>query len=315
MAGRRNPLGQAITAAALLAFHHATRLLPFRWCRPVGIAIGRLAHALLPRVSRVSRQNLDLAYGDTLPPAEKRRIARAAAEHMGIVAAEFSHLPWLLRNLHAGWLRVEGMEHFIPSGGLLMVSAHIGNWEALALAYRRIGARPAEVVRPLDNPVVNALVDQTRRAGGVATIPKLDAATEILVRLRQGEVVGILADQAPRENAAPVTFFGQPCWATIGPVMIGMRGRVPVQPVALLRNATGGYTLRLWPPVQMVHTGDLHTDLEANSQRIQDALEEMVRAHPEQWLWAHRRWKRRERLEAEWEARKARAQRRRQTAT
>lgn len=314
MAARRNVLGQAVTAAVLIAFHRATRLLPFSWCRPLGVAIGRVAYALLPRVWRVGHANIDLAYGDSLSRAEKRRIVRAAAENMGIVAAEFSHLPWMARNIDGDWLRMEGLEHFRP-GAAVLVSAHLGNWEALALSFRRVGDRPAEVVRPLDNPVVNAVVDATRRGAGVATIPKADAATEIMVRLGHGEIVGILADQSPRGNAVPTTFFGHPCWSTIGPVMTAMRGRVPLQPVALVRNADGGYTFRFWPPIPMVSTGELHTDLEVNTQRVQESMEAMVRAYPEQWLWFHRRWKRRERLEIEWEARKARAQRRRQTAT
>jgi KDO2-lipid IV(A) lauroyltransferase len=315
VARRRNPVGQALIAGALLAFYHFTRLLPLAWCRVLGRLIGRTAYALVPRVWRVGHQNLDLAYGDTLSPVEKKRIVRAAAENMAIVAAEFSHLPWFFRHIDGDWLRIEGAEHWPRDGGVLLVGAHLGNWELMATACRRLGARPAEVVRPLDNPVVNAVVDRTRRGAGVATIPKQHAATEMAGRIHLGEVVGLLADQSPRENGVPVTFFGQPCWATIGPVALAVRTRAPIQPVALTRDPDGGYTFRIQPAIPLEFTGEMHRDLEVNSQRVQDVLEQLVRAHPEQWLWFHRRWKTRDRLAQDWAERLDRAQRRRQTAT
>ena len=83
--------------------------------------------------------------------------------------------------------------------------------------------------------------------------------------------------------------------------MIAVRARMPVVPVALTRNAEGGFTLRFYPPIAMERSRNLREDLINYSQACQDALERMIRETPEQWLWLHRRWKARPQLAAEWD--------------
>lgn len=309
MARRRNPLRQALTAAVSIGGYCFFRLLPLPLGRRAGRLLGRIG-LLLPRLHRVGMQNLDLAYGDSLTLAEKRRILRGAAENLGIVLAEFPHLPAIATGDISRLASVSGMER-IPSGsGALFIGAHQANWEWAGPLMARHDFGAAEVVRPLDNPLVNALVDRARRASGVHTIVKDDAGAEIVRLLRQQGKVGILVDQSPRHNAVPSTFFGQPCWSTIAPVMIAVRTRVPVFPVSIHRRPDWRYEVELGPPIELERTGDLRRDLVANSQRCQDAIEAIIRAHPEQWLWFHRRWKQRPRLEAEWEARLARDRKR-----
>lgn len=297
---RKSLLSQAALASVSTLFFYGTRLLPYRWCRPVGAALGRLAYRVFPRVYRVGRANIDLAYGDTLTAAEKDRILLAAAENMCIVATEFSHIPWLARNRFAGHLSVEGEELIDWSKGVLLFGAHLGNWEAMAPAVASIGHRIAEVVRPLDNPVLNHLVDGSRRGGCVHTIPKSHAGKEMIRLLQGGSCVGVLVDQSPRVNAVPVQFFGQPTWATIAPVMIAMRAEAPLHLVVLLRRPDGGYLLKFGPPVPIGRTGNLRSDLAESSQPVQDKIEAQIREYPEQWLWFHRRWKRRDALEQAW---------------
>jgi KDO2-lipid IV(A) lauroyltransferase len=199
------------------------------------------------------------------------------------------------------------MENVDPTRGAVMLGAHLGNWEWLGPGMTSEGPlRGAEIVRPLDDPAMNAFVDSMRRASGVVTIERDGAGTEMMRWLKEGYCIGILADQSPRENAVPVTFFGQPCWATIAPVMAALRGKVAVHPVSMMRDADGGYTIDMYPALEIQKTGDFLRDLVDNTQRCQDALEAMIRKNPGQWLWMHRRWKRRERLEREWAEREAR---------
>lgn len=202
--------------------------------------------------------------------------------------------------------------------GVLFIGAHLGNWELFAPPMVRMGSKVAGVVRPLDNPALNAIVEAHRRAGGFTILPKDNAGRDMIRLLREGWNVGVLIDQSPRENGVPATFFGKPCWATIAPVMIAVRAKAPVVPGSVARQPDGTYVLDFGDPIAMVHTGDLHADMLVNTQRCQDAIETLVRRYPEQWLWFHRRWKERPRLASEWEARqeKARARsERRQTAT
>lgn len=292
-----------MAALATRAFIGLTRWLPLPLCRALALLGGRSLAPLVPRVRRVTMYNLDLAYGDTRAPAEKRRIYHQIIDNLCLVAAEFSRTDQLAR---AGEVIVEGADHIKPDQGYLCIGAHLGNWELMGPAMVAQGFKVAAVVRPFDDPGVNEIIDRQRTIMGIRTITKDNAGPDILKCLREGYLVGILIDQSPRENGVPVTSFGHPCWATIAPAMIAVRSRVPIVPVALTRRDEGGYRLRFYPPLEMARTGDLRRDLQDYAQACQDAIDTMIQDNPGQWLWLHRRWKERPRLAAEWERKQAR---------
>lgn len=300
--GRRNRFLQRLQALPLLAFGRLTRLLPLPVSRTLAVLLGRIAYHVIPRIRKVGLANLDLAYGDTLSRKEKFRILRGAVRNLALVAAEFPRMPSLARRRYEGYVTIKGEEHLPAKGGVLFIGGHLGNWEWMASVWASHGHPMAEVVRPFDEPTLSTAIDGIRRTGMIHTIPKDNAAAEVLSVIKEGWSVGILIDQSPRQNGVPVTFFGEPCWATIAPVMMAVRGKVPVHPVSMFRDARGRYTLQFYPALEMTRTGNLRQDIMENTQRCQTFLEHLVRAHPEQWLWLHRRWKHRERLQREWEA-------------
>lgn len=306
MALRRNPVVRWLAATITIAFVRLTGWLPLEVSRSVGRFFGRLAYYVLPRGRKVAMANLDLAFGDVLTRAEKVRIVKRAMESVAIGAAEFARIPALRGKLLESQVRWAGFERIDASRGCLVIGAHLGNWEWMAPALHARGCRMAVVVRPLDEPRLNRMVDRTRRAGGVRTLEREGAGREVIRLLREGWVVGVLIDQNPRSSAVPVRFFDQPCWATIAPVMAALRARVPVHAIRMTREPEGTYTFEILPATSMTRTGDLRRDLVENTQRCQDVIEGLIRRYPEQWLWFHRRWKKRTRLEMEWQARLAR---------
>jgi KDO2-lipid IV(A) lauroyltransferase len=308
MARKRNRVVEAITFGAVWIFYHLTRISPLPLSRAVTIAIGRVALALVPRLHKVGMENLDLAYGDELSQAEKKRILQGAMDNMAIVAAEFSHTKTMAQRNFDGVISIEGVEHFdFSNSGVVAISSHKATWEWLAAGFVAEGIPTAEVVRPLDIPALNALVDRTRRFGGIETIPK-DKASHEMARLLSGRyIVGLLVDQSARNNAVPTTFFGQPCWSTIGAAMVALRAGVPVHYVDNTRQPDGSYRMTVSPPIEVISTGNTARDLQRITQTFQDLAEEAIRRHPEQWLWFHRRWKQRDRLEQEWQERLAKA--------
>ncbi|MCC6487904.1 MAG: lysophospholipid acyltransferase family protein [Candidatus Hydrogenedentes bacterium] len=300
MAKRRNPALVWLSTTLSVAFARLTAILPLSLARGLGRLCGRLAYYMIPRVRNVCLQNLDHAYGDSIGRSEMRRIAREAAENVGIVAAEFSRISALDAATAKSLVTVNGLDHI--KGPCFLVGAHMGNWEWFAPVLVAHGVRIAEVVRPLDDPRLNAFVDRTRSACGVRTIAKERSGPEILRLLREGWVVGVLVDQSPREAALPVTFFGKPCWATVAPAMVAMRAKIPIHPITIVRQSNGHYNVTISPPIDTSRTGNMRDDLLAITQRCQDAIEAEIRKTPGQWLWLHRRWKERPRLDAEWRA-------------
>lgn len=296
------PLKRAQSIAAVLLCR-LMGALPLPVSRVLGESFFLLALLVLPRLKKVGMANLDLAYGDTLTPSQKRGILRGAARNLGRVAAEFSWIPRVASSTPGELFHVAGLEHVDRTQGGVFVGAHLGNWEWLAPAASVCGIKSLIVVRGFDDPFLDRMVDAARRVPGVETVHKDAAMGTLVTAVKQGICAGILADQNPRENALPAPFFGVDTWATIGPVMLARRAKCPVYPVSMTRNDDGKYVLEFHPPLEMVHTDDTLADLVENTRRCQAALETLVRRNPGQWLWFHRRWRRRERLEREWAAR------------
>ena len=183
------------------------------------------------------------------------------------------------------------MEHFdeaIRQGrGVLFATAHLGAWELSAFAHALLRAPMQVVVRPLDNPLLDALVERRRALSGNRPLFKKDFARAILKALAANEAVGILIDQNSAADAGVfVDFFGIPACAGSGFAKLAARSGAAVIPgFALWSAEERRYVLRFYPPVPM--TGDATRD----TQTLQSRLEAVIRAYPDQWLWIHRRWK------------------------
>ena len=143
------------------------------------------------------------------------------------------------------------------------------------------------VIRPLDNPQIDMLVERRRMLSGNKLIRKKEYARGILKALHENEAVGILVDQnASLDEGTFVDFFGVPACAGTGFAKLAAHSGATVIPgFALWMENEGKYVLRFYPPVEV--TGDPHTDTRA----LHEVLESVIRQYPDQWLWIHRRWK------------------------
>jgi KDO2-lipid IV(A) lauroyltransferase len=169
----------------------------------------------------------------------------------------------------------------------LFATAHLGNWELSAFAHALFTGPMNVVVRPLDNPLIDRMVERRRALSGNRLISKRDIARPILKALAANQAVGILIDQnSSTDSGVFVDFFGTPACSGTGFAKLAARSGAAVIPgFALWSEEERRYVLRFYPPVPM--TGDAVRD----TQTLQKKLEEIVRAHPGQWLWIHRRWK------------------------
>lgn len=300
---RRNPFTSALIAYSSLGFARLMGCLPLAWARCAARGLARIAYYAVPRIRRVGLSNLSLAYGDTLTSAERTKILKRAVENVAVVAAEFPRIASLKGPFLEAQVTVKGLENLPRESGAIIIGAHLGNWEWMAAVLVQKGFEVAEVVRPLDDPRMDRYIDTVRCSSGVRTIPKDNAGREILNLLGENCLVGILIDQSPRDSAVPARFFGRDCWATAGAAALALRARVPLIPVSMTRRPKSegnGYTLELYPAVPIDPNVKGREGLIKNTQKCQDAIEQIIRACPEQWLWLHRRWKPRPRLEEEW---------------
>jgi len=282
----RNAVEYCLAAAALKSLEYAPLPLAHRLAR---VYAGTLDRAI-PRLHRVARRNLAMALPE-LPPQRHEEIIDGVFRSIARTLVAFAKFP----RIHPGnlerWIRLEGGEHFEAARragrGVLFATAHIGNWELSAFAHGLMTAPMNVVVRPLDNPLIDRMVERRRSLGGNRPIGKRNFARAILKALAQNQAVGVLIDQNESlESGVFVDFFGVPACANAGFAKLAAHSGAAVIPgFALWNEAEERYILRFHPALPM--TGDAARD----TQVLQSKLEEVIRAHPDQWLWIHRRWK------------------------
>jgi KDO2-lipid IV(A) lauroyltransferase len=279
-------------AITLLSFLHPA------WAVRIGSWLGRVAFYIDARHRHISLTNLKAAFPD-LSASERWTLARKTFENLG---KTFLEIPGLARQKREDIQRRVrytgvGREEWIRTqrqGGALLLTGHIGNWELMALAFGwQDEANLAFVARPLDNPYFDHWLNRLRSRSGNRLIRKQGAMREISRALREGFFVGLLMDQgATGRDGVFVDFFGHLAGSNVALGFLAGRFKVPVHAVHIFRDESGtGHTVHIGPALPVARTGRKKIDILENTQMFQKALEEIVRQHPEQWFWMHRRWK------------------------
>jgi KDO2-lipid IV(A) lauroyltransferase len=253
---------------------------------PLSVVFAKLVDVLVPRLRRIAVRNLTMAgYSN---PGE---IADGVFLSIAGLLAAFARLPRLTPQNISKLIRYDGLENFqtahAKGRGVLVSTAHLGNWELSAFSHAWMTAPMHIVVRPLDNPRIDALVERYRALSGNHIIEKKDAARGILKALKSGDAVGILIDQnTALDQGVFIDFFGtKACAGTAFAKLAHHSGAAVVPGFALWSKQERRYILRFYPEIQM--TGDVAAD----TQLIHAQLESVIRQYPDQWLWIHRRWK------------------------
>lgn len=271
-------------------------VLPRRLAWRLGAAIGATAWLALPSLRRTGLRNLEIAFPH-MPAAERERLLRRLYQHLGRQLAEFCRMPRYTRENTRNLIRYEGLEHYLAARergqGVLIVTGHLGAWELSSFWHSLMGYPMTMVIRRLDNPRVDRLVNGIRCLHGNRVVHKDDFARGLLAAMRQGETVGILMDtnMTPPQGVF-VPFFGVEACTASGLARVALRTGAAVLPGFLVwEDAEKQYVLRFGEQIALLRTGDDERDVIENTARFTAAIEEFIRRYPDQWLWVHRRWK------------------------
>lgn len=179
------------------------------------------------------------------------------------------------------------------ASGAVVLTAHLGNWELFAYAHALFGHPVTVVHRPMRNGRIDEAIIGVRSRSGTRSIAKKAAAREAIRALRNGEMVAIPADQnQTRRYGVFADLFGLPASTTPGPARLAMLTGAPIYPAFLIRDGeTDRHRLEFFPALPMAETGDRDADIATNTRRCNAVIEQMLRAHPEQWIWFHKRWR------------------------
>jgi len=271
------------------------RLIPFRAAVCLGGMLGSLVYKIDKRHQRVIIDNIRQSFKDKTDE-EVERIARSVYTNTGRHAVEFmrpEHYSQGRLEDHFEFVNFERLENARARGkGVLLLTAHCGSWEIMALMQSIKKPPFSIVVRPLDNPYLEKAVSGIRTRFGNTLINKTKGMREILRALGRGDMVGILLDQSvARREGVFVDFFGRPACTNKGLALLALKTKAPVVPAFTRRLGLYRHEIWIGEEMPLIETGDKEADIAANTQAYTKVIEDFVRKYPEQWFWMHRRWK------------------------
>lgn len=286
-------------AIELLLTRAALAVVP-RLPRGIVVGLARGIGALVAVAARGERAvclaNLDIAFGSSKSPSEKRRIVRRSFQAFALVLLD---LFWFSRHTKA---RIRAHVSVEPErdpgmfgpGARVCITAHYGNWEVLGMTISQHGAPLTSVAAPLANRRLDRLFISLREATGQRILSKHGALRGLLATLRGGGKIGLVLDQNTRPSAGGifVTFFGLPALMALGPASIALRTGTPVVLTTIACDDTGRYHMPPSIPIPTDGIDPSSPDAEREfTQRIASTLESVLREAPDQWLWMYKRWK------------------------
>ncbi len=274
----------------------ALGILPRPAARFVGFCFAAAAFAIRTPLRRAAEFNLRLAFPDWTDD-QRKRVIRGMVRQIGWMVGEFSQFPKYTPENIARIVTVEGAENFecarSRGKGVLFLTGHMSAWELAPFAHALYGHPLHFLVRPVANRRVDELVNSYRCLSGNAPIEKNRAARAILKVLGEGGTVGVLADHnTALEESVFVNFFGVPASTTSGLARLALRTGAAVVPGFLRWDPPSRkYILGFAPVVELSRSGDEESNVIENTARFTKVIERFIRAHPDQWLWVHKRWK------------------------
>lgn len=285
-------------AILLLLFRFVSLLIlivPLRLGLILGQAAGRFCFYILKKEREKALDNLDIAFGDSKSGREKTRIARGVFENLGKNFIEVISIPKFSKDCLSRYIVCKGidiLQRFINEGkGLIIVSAHLGNWELLA-HYISIKGFPLSVIaRRVRMHGLEIYLSRIREKNRVNVIYRDASIKEIAGVLRHRGLVGIMPDQdMDSVSGVFVDFFERQAWTPIGASVLNILTEAPVIPCFIVRRKFGNEIL-IEEPIELQKTGDRQRDILENTQRYTRVIENYIRSFPEQWVWFHDRWK------------------------
>jgi len=271
------------------------RRLSHKQASKLGGRLGLLAGMLLPKRRRLAAENLRRAFPGW-SERKLRAICWANFQHIGICGVEMLRLDMLSsdRSVLERHYKIVGFENFDKAlalnKGVILLTGHLGFWEAGHYVFSALGYNSAAVIKPLKNPMSNVYFTNIRESFGSGLIDSRKGARKILKDLQQGKIVGILLDQHISPPGSVVTeFFGRKAYTTTAISNLAMKYQVPVVPTFCLRLPDGRYQIKAEPMIMLAGQGD--AAVARNTQRLTDIIETAVRRDPSQWFWMHKRWR------------------------
>ncbi|MDH3575558.1 MAG: lauroyl acyltransferase [Desulfobacteraceae bacterium] len=286
---------EKITAGVFETLFKLLGFFPRTWTARMADFLGGMLFCVDKKHRGIVMDNLTYAFGHEKQPEEIKKIARQVFINLVKVVFEIGWSLKLDERSLAKYFKIDGFRHmkkaYEKGKGVLVLTAHCGNWEFLAVAGSMIEYPVSMVVRPLDfKPLDRFFINLRSRFGG-KVIPKQRSLRAILRSLDRREMVVLLMDQnVDWYEGVFVDFMGHRACTNKGLALLALKTGAPVVPVFMVREKSG-FRAEFGPEIFTVKTGDKQKDIEINTEEYNRVIENFIRRYPDQWFWVHQRWK------------------------
>jgi len=271
-------------------------LLPYKFSVAVlGRFFGLIGYYVAP-VSKIAVKNLSECFPEKTQD-EIIKIAKEVFINQGKNFFELANFPKLTPEILKKISKVEKahlIKETVAKGkGVLIISAHTGNWEITAAAVANFGVPVNVVAKKIYIKELNDMLVGYRTSKNVKVILKdsPDTGRKLLKALKRGEIIAMLIDQDTKVPGIFVDFFGKPAWTPSGLAVIALKSGAEVLLGVDKRNGRYLHETVIKGPINIKRTDDFDADVRALTQEATNMLEQHIRKYPSQWVWFHERWK------------------------
>ncbi len=263
--------------------------------------IGSAVYYWIPIRRRIVMANIRQVFGDQLAEGDLQRLAKGFYDHFFKVITENLAMFWRSDRRLAAMVDVVGVEHLFEAGekgnGILVLTGHFGNWELTSIAamlqYKEYRDRFFVIRKSLSAGLEHVLFRRFHQAG-LKVIPPFNTLSQVLRALENNDVLIFILDQhtmVDKPKGIAVDFFGRTAGTNRSLALLTAHSGAPVIPAMAYRKKDGRHVVRFEEPLEWIYADDPEEEIRLNTQGYNEVLERFVLEHPEQWFWAHRRWK------------------------
>jgi len=288
----------------LLAFSYLLASCSPERIGKLGRGLGRLLLATGFR-KKIVEDNLELALGGELTLVQRQSLMARVYAHVGTLFLEIARNFTLSSEQMRAEVKVSDedlakIQKIIRDKGAVFISGHVGNWELFAMGMAARGVPLALVVKKMNNAISQALIERHRERTGIEIIYSGGALEKMRATLSRKSAIGFMVDQnTTGTKGIRVNFFNVPASSIRGLAKLARDTGTAIIPICAFRLPCGNHEMKMYDPLPLLSAPELpHGSPERiareewlNTQQYQAAIERMVREHPDQWMWIHRRWK------------------------
>lgn len=253
-----------------------------------------ILHYFVSKADRIAvRENIRAIFPEIDEPLLKK-YAKGVFVNFGAYLINFLKFNKLDINYIEKNVIIDGKEHIdtsLSSGkGLIVVSAHIGNWELGAIALGLSGYSVNAVALPHNHKMVDTFFNRQREANNVSVVPIARAVRECFEALAKNEIICLIGDRDFTQGGIVVDFFGKPTMIPRGPAVFSLRNKTPIVAGFTVRQDNDKFRLFFNPPIQFSPSGEYEKDVYSLTKLYLKQIEDCIRLHPDQWSMFRKFW-------------------------